>query len=334
MFARYAPASTGGDFKEVLERAERTSYVHADVPTLSNHPLLAVVKRVLRTVMAFYVRFLAQEVTAFAGAITRAVQLLGQRVDHLEQVTVIAAEQALTEVQRRQPSGPSSGRVALDLAPWSGWVSTRLATVTGRVLHAECGDGHLLEALGRLGLDAYGVEPDESLAMAAATSGVDVRADDAVAHLRMVPDGALGGLVLTGLIDRLPIGGVLEVADLAAAKLAPGGILVVLSSGPAAWQRSLDPVVADLAPGRPLHPETWEHLLAARGFDAVCVERDSAGGAGATGATGSAATLAPLPAGAADPAVVAVHNANVELLNRLLFSPGAYGVTATRPRSA
>jgi hypothetical protein len=310
MFARYAPATTGGDFDEVVEAAERTSFVHADVPTASNQPMLSYVKRGLRMVMAWYVRFLAQQVTAFAGAITRAVRLLGHRVDTLERVTVKAAEQTLAEITERR-AGP-------DLSPWAGIVSRALKGVEGRVLHAECGEGTLLARLVADGRDAYGVEPTERLAMAAAQAGLDVRADDALTHLRAVPDGALGGLVLSGAVDCLPLGSVLELTDLAAAKLAAGGVVTVISAGPAAWARSLDPVVADLSPGRPLHPETWIHLLAARGFTAATVHSGEAGHDG----------LREVPNSTVGADVI---NANVGRLNQLLFAPASYTVSACRP---
>jgi hypothetical protein len=311
MFARYAPATTGGDFEEVVEAAERTSFVHADVPTASNQPLLSYVKRGLRMIMAWYVRFLAQQVTAFAGAITRSVRLLGQRVDTLERVTVKAAEQTLAEITEHR-AGP-------DLSSFTEVASKSLAGVLGRVLHAECGAGALLTRLVADGRDAYGVEPTERLAMAAAQAGLDVRADDALTHLRAVPDGALGGLVLSGAIDCLPLGSVLELADLAAAKLAAGGVVTVISAGPAAWARALDPVLADLSPGRPLHPETWTHLLAARGFASPCVHN------GPPVAGGGLAAVPEAVPGAE------MINANVERLNRLLFAPGSYAVTAHRP---
>jgi Methionine biosynthesis protein MetW len=310
MFARYAPATTGGDFDEVVEAAERTSFVHADVPTASNQPLLSYVKRGLRMIMAWYVRFLAQQVTAFAGAITRSVRLLGHRVDTLERVTVKAAERTLAEITERR-AGP-------DLSPWTDIVSQALTGLEGRVLHAECGDGTLLTRLVADGRDAYGVEPTERLAMAAAQAGLDVRADDALTHLRAVPDAALAGLVLSGAVDCLPLGSVLELADLAAAKLGAAGVLAVISVGPAAWARSLDPVLADLSPGRPLHPETWTHLLAARGFACATVHSGPTGG-------GELATVPPTVAGAE------TINANVERLNQLLFAPASYAVSARRP---
>lgn len=310
IFARYAPAGAGDDFDEILVQAETQSFIHADVPTTSRIAPLAYVKRCLRKVMAFYMRFLAQQVTSFAGAITRAVRLLGQRVETLEAVTLLAGERSLAEVSERR-GGP-------DLAPWVELVVTELAGARGRVLHIECGAGALLAALSAAGADAYGVEPVEALAMEASRAGLDVRADAALAHLRALPDGTLGGLVLSGCVDALALGEVLELADRAAAAVAPGGTVVVLSSGPAAWARAVDPVVADLSPGRPLHPETWSHLLGERG---LCGIRHHA-------ALSAPELLRPVPDATPGADVL---NANAERLNAVLFAPAAYAVVGRRP---
>jgi hypothetical protein len=310
MFARYAPASTGGDFAEVLERAERSSFVHADVPTASDQPMRAYVKRALRPLVAWYARFLAQQVTSFAGTITRAVQLLGQRVDKLETITTGAAERSLAEVTEHRQAPDHTGLFAA--------VSLALSGASGRILHAECGEGALLAKLVGDGHDAYGVEPRQEQAMVAARSGLDVRSDDVLTHLRAIPSGALGGIVLSGAIDVLPLGSVLELAELAATKLDRGGVLAIMSSAPAAWARAVDPVAVDLAPGRPLHPQTWCHLLATTGFGPPAVHEL---------APEPGATLDPVPD--TTPGADAL-NANMAKLNALLFAPTAYAVIATR----
>jgi hypothetical protein len=258
MFARYAPAGAAGDFDEVLVQAETQSFIHVDVPTDSNLPGAEYVKRGLRRAMAWYLRFIANQVTGFAGAVTRSVRLLGVRVDALERVTVLAADRTLREINDRR-AGP-------DLGEWADLVVGELDTVNGRVLHTECGEGSLLGPLTRAGVDAYGVEPVERLVLAASQAGLDVRADDAIVHLRALPDASLGGLVLSGAVDALPLGDVLELADRAGVVVAPGGTTIVVSSGP-----PTDPVIADLSPGRALHPETWVHLLQGRGHDKTTV---------------------------------------------------------------
>jgi hypothetical protein len=43
---------------------------------------------------------------------------------------------------------------------------------------------------------------------------------------------------------------------------------VLHSATRSAWESDDAPLDADLAPGRPLRPESWCHLLGSRGFDA------------------------------------------------------------------
>lgn len=299
-FARFAPVpAIGDDFDQVMERAEQSTFVDVLAPTASAQPLVGQVKRVIRKAIIWEVRYVAQQVSAFAAAIARAVRLLGRRVEALEQAA---------------PSGArlrAAGAVAppAETAAWADLVVEALGGAAGRVLHAECGDGALVARLTAAGVDAYGADPVEQ----AAPPGVEVRTDEAVDHLAALPDGALGGLVLSGCVERLPLGVLVDLAALAAAKVAPGGTVVVLSADPRAWALGLSPVEADLAAGRPLRAETWCHLLAARGLDArVAGEHQGAD------------HLRPVPG--ADPALAA----NLDRIDRMLFPATAYAVVATR----
>jgi len=56
---------------------------------------------------------------------------------------------------------------------------------------------------------------------------------------------------------------------LVGSRLAPGGTLVVHSATRRAWEADDAPAEADLAPGRPLRPESWCALLQQSGYDAV-----------------------------------------------------------------
>jgi hypothetical protein len=215
-------------------------------------------RRVLRKLLAFYVEHVARQVTAFGTMSVRAMRLLAERLD---------------AVERRSPvTDPRVLGIAvpvtsdLDLTGWHELVAKTFAAVDGRVLHAECGDGALLVALHDGGVDAYGVDPRPDAAAVADAHNVDVRTSATLDHLRAVPAGALGGIVLSGCTERLAVGDLVEVVDRVAAALAPGAPLVVLSRLPGA---GLDPIAADLAPGRPLHAATWEFLLGRVGFGAI-----------------------------------------------------------------
>lgn len=300
VFARFAPVDAlEADYEQVLTRAEQSTFIDVLAPTESSRPVVPIFKKVVRKLIGWYLRYVANQTSTFAHAITRAVRLLGERVDALEGASPLAAGDAVLR------AGPEPA----DLREWADAVVARLKGATGRVMHGEVGDGTLLAALTVAGVDAYGVDP-----MPRPSVEGELREDDVAVHLRAVPDGSLAAVVLAGAVDRSSLGTQLTLADLSAAKVAPGGLVVVISRDPAAWQRSEDPVQVDLSPGRPLHAETWQHVLAERGFADVEIVRSRPDGN----------ALQPVPKGNV------VLNANIDRLNAVLFGPAAYAVFARR----
>ena len=71
----------------------------------------------------------------------------------------------------------------------------------------------------------------------------------------------MAGVVLLGCVDRLDLVGQLGLVEQSARVVGPGGTIVVLATDQAAWAEGLSAPARDLAPGRPLHPETWSLLL-------------------------------------------------------------------------
>jgi hypothetical protein len=53
--------------------------------------------------------------------------------------------------------------------------------------------------------------------------------------------------------------------------LAPGGVLVVHSLAPAAWDDAEAPPEADLVQARPYRPGTWPHLLDELGLETTVI---------------------------------------------------------------
>lgn len=310
-FARFSPAAaTGDDAASVLAAAERTAFVDVDVPTESGLPGGPVLKKALRKGMAWYLRYLAQQTSAFNAAAVRALRSTDGRLRALEQASPAASPHLRAAVEGRQPAAPPAGLVELACAACGG--------ATGRVLVADAGDGALVGALAAAGVDAYGVEPRRSAANRALADGLDVRVGEVATHLGGVAPGVLGGVVLHGAVERLPAAAALALAESVAAALAPGGALVVASTSPAAWARRLDPVAADLSPGRPLAPETWVHALGRLGMEVEPVHEGPV-----------EADLVDLPD---DAPGAAASNANNALLRAALFGPVSYTVVARRPR--
>lgn len=297
VFARFAPvAALEADFEQVLTRAEQMTFIDVLAPVESSRPVVPIFKKVVRKVIGWYIRYIAQQTTGFAHAISRAVRLLGERVESLEDASPLAAKRVTP-----QPASPPD-------AHWTQLLVDRLVgSATGRVLHGESADGAVVRALTAAGVDAYGVDP------LSGDTGIEVRDDEVAVHLRALPDETLGGIILSGCVDRLALGALLELADLAARKVAIGGTVVVISRDPRAWEREDPARLVDLAPGKPLRSETWRHLLAERGFEGVdVVEGERPAG------------LQPVPR---------AHkslNDNIDLLNGLLFPPSSYAVFARK----
>jgi hypothetical protein len=308
LFARFSPPEVSDDFDAALERAEEAVAIDPVVPTASNRRALGVVKRFLAKLLGWYHAFVAQQVTALGAALTHALRLLGNRVGEVERTTG-GTGRARAEAARVVPARPDD--------EWQPAVLEALAGLGGRVAVCEAGDGALLAAIVAAGADAYGVEPRLHVADAAIARGLEVRLDDVAGHLRAVGEGELAAVVLRGCVERLPAGELLELADLALARLRPRGRLVVASLSPAGWGRRRAEIEADLSPGRPLHAATWEAILRTRGAADVVVR-----------SCGTPPPLRGVPANHPDAAVL---NDDLARISDALFAPEAYVVVATRP---
>jgi hypothetical protein len=308
-FARFAPVGAAGDdLESVAVRAEQAAFIDLATPPMTGPPGVPFVKRVLRKLMFFYLHHVAEQITTLALVLTRGLRLLGRRVDDLERVVPGAgpgSENAL-------PAGS-----APDLGAWSELLPKALAGARGRVLHADCGDGSLVAALRGAGLDAYGAGAAPGAAATGEAAGLELRPVAAVEHLRLVGKGTLGGLVLSGCVDRSVAAVQRELVMLAAARLAGGAPLAIVGTPPAAWERSVGPVAADLAPGRPLHAETWAALLEAAGFTGIETHLGPVVGG-----------LSPVPG---DDETAAAVNANLDRLNEVLFGPAGFCIVAVAP---
>lgn len=261
LFARYTPTGEADDaFTEALKLADRASFFDIDVPVGSRREPRGFVKWSLWQAEAWFVRYVVDQLNHWSASAMRVVHLLDERLADVERDVSLVTGPVLGDDDELSP--------AADASPFADLLVERLRAGAGdrRVLHAECGDGALLHALGAGGVDAYGVDPGTAAADRAVEAALDVRRDDAVGHLASLGDGSLGGLVLSGVVDRSATAHRRRLLQLAELKLAPGGVLAVVGVTPDAWARLAGPVAADLAPGRPWHPETWASLAVRAGL--------------------------------------------------------------------
>src|SRR5205807_4991586 len=126
------------------------SHVDVEVPVRSNIPGGQVAKGALRKLMWWYLDYVADQLTRFGSATTRLLNILDNRVSRLEDVAA---------------ASDAAGRLAppFDPAPWLDVVGAAIAGAPGAVLHADCADGRLLQALAARDVVAYGVDTRDDL---------------------------------------------------------------------------------------------------------------------------------------------------------------------------
>ena len=83
--------------------------------------------------------------------------------------------------------------------------------------------------------------------------------------------------MLSGVVDGMAGGERTQLLSLIAGRLAPGGTLVIHSVSRDAWEADSAPPEADLAPGRPLRPDTWTALLEHGGYESVAARQGPGG---------------------------------------------------------
>jgi len=189
------------------------------------------------------------------------------------------------------------------------------------VLDVGCGRGEFLALLAERGIAARGIDVNESMVEVCRQKGLAASREDALAYLRAQPSGSLGGLLAAQVVEHLDPGYLTNLLDASWAALRPGSVVVLETINPACWFAFFESYIRDITHVRPLHPETLKYLLLASGFENVEIRYRS-----------------PYPeheklqqmAGAGLNDSADVFNANVEKVNRLLFTHLDYAAIARR----
>jgi len=243
-------------------------------------------------VLGDVVQLLAQDLTEYTDrAVEESQQISANELAELRRSVFDAIRFLAARVEQLESSSDPVGLRAgqLDLpnfsgSEWSGVVAGRTASRSDLpAMMGELGDDALLSALAGGDVRVEGVDPRGSVAWAAdakfgAGSGqIDIVFADVADHLRSLPDASRGCVVLAGCVDRSDLARKMDLVDQARRVVASGGSLVLLVTDQVAWDDSLGPVVRDLLPGRPLHPQTWLAVLGHRGLTALQWKRATTG---------------------------------------------------------
>jgi SAM-dependent methyltransferase len=177
------------------------------------------------------------------------------------------------------------------------------------VLDIGCGRGEFLELLRANGITGRGLDLNHEMVEVCRARGLEAVEGDALAYLRSLPDGSLGGLLAAQVVEHLEPDYLLQLLEAAYHALRPGSTIVLETINAACWFAFFSSYIRDITHVRPLHPDTLSYLLTANGFQRVSVrysapypERDK---------------LRQVPG---DGLVEEAFNANVDKLNSLLFT--------------
>jgi hypothetical protein len=256
LFLAYSPmGGQHGGMDDALRMVDAATFVDPVVPVASAKSGGAIVKRGVRQLTLWYMGYVTHQVNQFAMATNRALHVVAEQVDSLRRAVDLQAV-------------PPAPVITADWthradAWWTAAALSALAESPGRVLHAAAGDGWFVHTLRARGLDAYGVDPR---GLAGHDPSGELRDEGVLDHLRAVPAAALGGIVLTGVVEGLAPAERAMVLEALGDRLTPGGCLVLHSLSRREWEGADAPPEADLALGRPLRSETWRRLLEAAGF--------------------------------------------------------------------
>ena len=201
----------------------------------------------------------SDELSDAMGMVVEAFRFLSARVATLE---------ARLEAEDHPVEGAAWLAPARELGGWVQPVAAHLlaATPGGTMLHADCGDGSLLRALEAGGAEAHGVEPRGAVALQALERGSAVTIAEVSEYLARCGGASLGGIALSGVVDRLPLHALVPLLTRCRTVLAHRAPLVVVSEPAAPSPGARDASAIDLLAGHPLHAETWELLLGRAGF--------------------------------------------------------------------
>jgi O-antigen chain-terminating methyltransferase len=191
------------------------------------------------------------------------------------------------------------------------------------VLDVGCGRGEFLALLKEEGITARGIDLNSAMVEVCRQRGLDASEADALTYLQAQTDGSLGGLFAAQVIEHLEPRYLAALLDTAFDKLRPGAPIVLETINPACWFAFFESYIRDVTHVRAIHPDTLKYMLIANGFQHVEIkyrapypEHDK---------------LQPVAPLASLGDAVDTLNANVERINRLLFTYLDYAAIGRRP---
>lgn len=134
------------------------------------------------------------------------------------------------------------------------------------ILDLGCGRGEWLEVLSEANLDAYGVDTNRIFIAQCSDRGLRVIEEDALQHLRSLPDSRLGAVTGFHIIEHLPLDVLIKLIDETVRVLKPGGLAIFETPNPQNVLVGSHNFYIDPTHRHPIPSLTAQFLLEARGL--------------------------------------------------------------------
>ena len=145
------------------------------------------------------------------------------------------------------------------------------------IVDLGCGRGEFLQLAREEGLIAIGVDSNPEAVAACREKGLDIRPVDLFTFLSDQPDGSLGGVLCSHVVEHLPADRLPEMIRLVAAKLGDGGVFAVETPNPGCLAIFAGDFYLDPTHQRPVPALQLHFYLEEAGFTSIEIhERHSA----------------------------------------------------------
>jgi SAM-dependent methyltransferase len=134
------------------------------------------------------------------------------------------------------------------------------------ILDLGCGRGEWLEILADANLDAYGIDTNRIFVAQCRDRGLRVTEEDALQHLRSLPDRRLGAVTGFHIIEHLPFDVLIKLIDETVRVLKPGGLAIFETPNPQNVLVGTNNFYIDPTHRNPIPSLTAQFLMEARGL--------------------------------------------------------------------
>jgi glycosyltransferase involved in cell wall biosynthesis/SAM-dependent methyltransferase len=146
-----------------------------------------------------------------------------------------------------------------------------------RIVDLGCGRGEFLELVREQGLNAVGVELDNTLVERCRARGLSVEHADAYDYLGSLPDASLDVVFSAQVVEHFPPERLAELLDLAYRKLAEDGLFIAETVNPESHE-ALKTFFVDLTHQHPIYPQVLLYLCRQAHFRSARIFYPCAGG--------------------------------------------------------